>query len=401
MKWAKVRVSKEYIILLFLIIPLLRPEFISNMYEGSFVDTIFLFWKFVAVFMIVCRYLLSAHKGIDWDIVLVIVYEVYLLGVCIYNNVSINARIVSFGNFLGILLLFKFYGSKDIKLLVKGVFDWLFFLIVVNGILTVLFPRGLNRAESITGSARINFMGRDNMITLVFILAVLCGVLYNNIFYKQKKVIFLNLIIILTALYYFSGSGVVAMFAIYVYVIFGSKSRIIQKIITPMNIIILFCVLEVIVVFGEVSGLLNVVFEILGKTSTFTDRVYYWSTALLQISVQPFIGLGDGTVALWSGKLYSHNAVLDVAMKGGIIGLILWGCIIALFMRKLNTLKNNKEIRGLLCVIIFASLLIGLMEGLEDRIMFNAILSMVCVTEFYKDNQFELNIIRKGKRVED
>lgn len=126
MKWAKVRVSKEYIILLFLIIPLLRPEFISNMYEGSFVDTIFLFWKFVAVFMIVCRYLLSAHKGIDWDIVLVIVYEVYLLGVCIYNNVSINARIVSFGNFLGILLLFKFYGSKDIKLLVKGVFDWLF-----------------------------------------------------------------------------------------------------------------------------------------------------------------------------------------------------------------------------------------------------------------------------------
>ena len=92
----------------------------------------------------------------------------------------------------------------------------------------------------------------------------------------------------------------------------------------------------------------------------------------------PIWGQGGGTVDLWNNGYYSHNALLDILLKGGIIATAVW-IVLLYFCLKFSEMKQNEFIQGFFRVLIFSALVYGLMEGLEDRVAFNSLLSLMLV----------------------
>ena len=288
----------------------------------------------------------------------------------------IKERLIDIANFLGIYFIYITYGKQQPKLFIKVNFRFFSFLVWTNAVLTVIFPHGLNRA--VDNSARVNFLGKDNTITLIFILTIVFCALYHNIF-PRNPVPFLTTVVICTLqFYYMCGSGIVATVVLILYLCFVSDWNWINRLLNGNLMFMIYMILEVMIVFLNHIEFLNPLFFWLNKASTFTDRRYYWDTAIYQFLDSPFWGQGSGITYLWNNNYYSHNSFLDILLKGGIAGTVLW-CVMVLYLINRVKLKKNLRVKGFIVCCFFCFLLIGLMEGLEDRIAFNAFLAVLPV----------------------
>ena len=108
------------------------------------------------------------------------------------------------------------------------------------------------------------------------------------------------------------------------------------------------------------NQLMNVLF---GKDATFTGRIYIWRVALAQIIRSPIWGYGKyGTqyAILPSEYEYAwtmaHNQILDLMLRGGIIILSLWLCVLLVIMRtnrKTKTIYSKISTYTMFCLLFF------------------------------------------------
>ena len=169
--------------------------------------------------------------------------------------------------------------------------------------------------------------------------------------------------------------------------------------LNPNFVILFFLILEYTIVFLGKIDFISFIFEWLQKSSTFSDRRYYWNTAISQFLSSPLLGQGNGIVNLWDNSYYSHNAILDVMLKGGIIGVICW-LILLLVITNWMKLKDNARIKGFISCTFLIFLLIGLVEGLEDRIVFNAFLVIISIIDILaKKNLLHDKLINVGIKI--
>lgn len=385
------KINKQSLQILFFLIPFFAPDGILSLYNDSILNYLFLIWRVISFCGITIKFLVNKQMKLDINIILIFLYEIFLMISCIINKETLNGRIVNFGNFLGVVLIFKYYSIVSPQRFIKVTFNWLSSLVIINFFLTIIFPRGLNNA--FIDSGRINFLGKDNMITLFFLIVTVFCMFYANVFPNSKKPLITFICIILSQFYYFSGSGMVAFSIIMLFLVSPVKGKIFQKVFQPMILISIYIFLEILLVIISNTDMFTFIFEILGKDTTFSDRIFYWERALQQISQSPWTGLGNGTVQLWSNSNYSHNAIIDVTMKGGIIGLLLWLLIIICPLLQLKKSNGNGHCKVFLSFIVFSMLLIGLMEGLEDRIAFYSIISSVCVFNIFANKNILKDIL--------
>lgn len=385
------KINKQSLQILFFLIPFFAPDGILSLYNDSILNYLFLIWRVISFCGITIKFLVNKQMKLDINIILIFLYEIFLMISCIINKETLNGRIVNFGNFLGVMLIFKYYSIVSPQRFIKVTFNWLSSLVIINFFLTIIFPRGLNNA--FIDSGRINFLGKDNMITLFFLIVTVFCMFYANVFPNSKKPLITFICIILSQFYYFSGSGMVAFSIIMLFLVSPVKGKIFQKVFQPMILISIYIFLEILLVIISNTDMFTFIFEILGKDTTFSDRIFYWERALQQISQSPWTGLGNGTVQLWSNSNYSHNAIIDVTMKGGIIGLLLWLLIIICPLLQLKKSNGNGHCKVFLSFIVFSMLLIGLMEGLEDRIAFYSIISSVCVFNIFANKNILKDIL--------
>ncbi len=366
----------EGILLLFLLIPFFRPDLVSEMPRESAINRLFIWWRVLAFLIIAARYGLEFLKRPQFDICLLLIgiYELELLYSSVIHQELVKERIIDIANFFGIYFLYQCYGRQYPRLFIKINYCFFSFLVWINAFLTVLFPRGLNHAAD--NSARINFLGKDNTITLVFILTIVFCALYHNLNPRSPSAFLTTAAILAMQLYYRSGSGVVATLVIIAYLWLVSGMEIVNRLLKPGLMFAVYMVLEIVIVFLNEISFLGPLFRILNKASTFTDRRYYWMSAFYQLAKTPVFGQGSGITFLWDNNYYSHNSFLDILLKGGIVGAVLWCLMIFVIMKSLK-LKENLRIQGFLVCCFFAFLLVGLMEGLEERIAFNAFLGLI------------------------
>lgn len=392
-------IDKDYNVkigyILLLLIPFFRPDFVSSMYEGSIIDLFFIVWRLGAFTIIMSKFFSSKAKTYNITLILALLYEIFLLFSVYYNHVSLGYRFINLGNCIGILMLYIYYARIAPTKLIKANFIYFSFLIITNAILTLIFPHGLN--ESAYDSARINFLGKDNHLSLIFLITVVFCVLYSNIYRKSLTPLFVLGIIILTEFYYFSGTGMVALTVLIIYLLILSKSKAINQFIKPITVLILYLIIEGMFVFLQNIENFSFIFKILGKDATFTDRIYYWDAGIAQFLNSPIIGCGSGIVNLWDNGYYSHNVLLDVLMKGGLIGAILWLAMVFVPFFKLKLHKNKTTI-SFMSVVLLSFLMVGLMEGLEDRIEFNALIALASILEHIKTDDLmnDNRLIRAG-----
>ena len=374
--------------ILFLIIPFFRPDCIEL--AGQTLDMAFIVWRVLA--FLLAAYYYFRRFALNKSILLILLYEIIQIYASIFNNVSISTKIINIANFVALYMIFSFFSQENSREFINVTYKWLSCLIYMNAILTILFPNGLNRVASDSG--RINFLGKDNTITLYFILMIAFCVLYQNIRPKSKSPFFTVLIVICTELFYKSGSGLIVIFIISAYLLFFARNKFVCKLANARLLLFLYVGFEIVIVMMNRIQNLEFVFSILGKSATFSDRRYYWDQAIKQFLSSPIWGQGGGTVELWDNGYYSHNALLDVLLKGGIAAAMVWIVLLYVCM-KMGGFKRNRFIQGFFRILMFSALIYGLMEGLEDRIAFNALLSLMFVLPELEKHECLQNILLK------
>lgn len=373
----EIKETSSVLKILLLIVPFFRPDFISSLYQGTYIDQFFILWRIGAFLTIVLLYCLRKIK-IESDIILIVIFEAVLILSCYINHTQLGTRLTSVGNIIGITLIIKLYSNIAPKKLISACFYYFSLLVYINAICTIIYPNGLNHAAN--GDGRINFLGKDNTLTLIYLLTIVICIIYSNINRKTKKPLFVVSVVFINTMYYFSGSGMIAILLVYAYLLFFSSLKKINKLLNPITVMGTFLVLEVVLVLGKNLEVFSFIYKWLGKSATFSDRTYYWNTAIKQIMTSPVYGVGTGTVNLWDAGNYAHNAVLDVMMKGGILALAVWLLMIIHISRKM-VFKENVIIKRTFLIVLLAYLLIGLMEGLEDRVAFNAFIALLSSVE--------------------
>lgn len=69
--------------------------------------------------------------------------------------------------------------------------------------------------------------------------------------------------------------------------------------------------------------------SLLGRDAGFTGRSLLWEQALELIKQKPLLGWGNDPeiIQIWGGYFSSHNQLLDIAARGGLLTLFLYICL--------------------------------------------------------------------------
>lgn len=375
----RLTMSRREVYIFFYLCILIQPGCISEMFDNTIYKNILDILKIVCVLYLLIAELVKKQK-FDFAIGLIFVFEIELLISTYIHGYDILPRIVDVGNVIGIFLLFR--RCNNLFVIVKSCYMFFSISIMLNFILTILFPNGLNRSANESG--RINFLGKDNSISIYFVLAIMFCVLYYMIS-RNLISLCICLIIILSELYYFSGAGIISII-IYIFCLICFKEKKFKHLFNPFFVSLVYALLCFMLVFLQKSVVGEVFFELLGKSSTFSDRYEYWRVGIEQFAESPFLGTGNGIVDLWGNNYYSHNAILDILLKGGFLGLILWFTMILFPLFYLWKHYYFDSIVRVICISLVPIYIIGFMEGLEDRIIFIVYIMFACLVKSFIGN---------------
>ena len=114
-----------------------------------------------------------------------------------------------------------------------------------------------------------------------------------------------------------------------------------------------------------------------GKDMTFTGRTQIWSASLDAIGKRPLVGYGLGGVWFNEGleptrsiirdtgfrAWHAHNAVIEMLLEGGIIGLVLWVTAVgSLVVAAWRTMSTNFALARWVLLFCVVQLVIGISE---------------------------------------
>ena len=144
-------------------------------------------------------------------------------------------------------------------------------------------------------------------------------------------------------------AGLAALIAILVLIYVPAIRRFLFNWKTVLAVII--AVFAFIVVLRRQEVFQDILMRYFGKDTTFTGRIYLWDAALNAFKLHPWFGTGDASTVyatlftVGTQKLaYAHNEILDLLVRSGVIGLLLYvGCILRSVKLRVPTAMNRSN----------------------------------------------------------
>lgn len=253
-------------------------------------------------------------------------------------------------------------------------------LVVVNTFTMIVYPTGLYRDEQDYWQNWI--LGYKNSYIYYYLLWIMADLYlaYTN----RGKFLLRNylLIIILLAIAIMSESMTsaaglaVILVLLPCYHFFQKHPRILQ----PAKIFVAYvAAFLAVIVFYIQDHFANLIEQIFSRNATFTGRTYLWQKAFEDIGERPLLGHGyrSPVYDLESGReaVTTHNFILDVMYKGGIVALALLAYLAILAMRPLKRTSNRMTYAWV--IILIAFLIMSIVET------YGFMLPMFILTLFY------------------
>lgn len=317
--------------------------------------------------LLIFSFLISAlytfkQKCISKINIFIIIMLIILFFSTLINGADILFCLKDIMKILGLSLLTEYGIKHDKNNFIKSASLFLSILVYINLISIIKHPIGLYMNK--TGYIENWFLGYKN----THILYILPGILFNflNSYNKKSKLTIYNyiffIISFISTLLVNNGTAIIALFIILIFLLF---SKYISKvnIINIKNITIAYAFLFFGIIIFRLQNIFKfLIVDILHKDLTFTGRTYIWDKAIKMISSKPLLGYGNVSFE-YNKIIYStHNMVLGVLHKIGIIGLIMF--LITMFTAIKELYFTRKEyISKLLSVILTSYLIMMLTES--------------------------------------
>lgn len=233
-------------------------------------------------------------------------------------------------------------------------------LYTFNLISIILYPNGIYTTDRLSGGSYL--LGFDNGFTLTLFPMVAFSLLYE---YKTNGKIFgFNsiysiILIVITELLVWSGSGVMMM-AFFLIFIIWQNTPLVKKLIKPRLFIGAFYILTFLLVFVRELDYLAPIIIALGKDLTLTGRTYLWDYVISEVKNNWLLGVGLGgftVVGRYNSYLHPHCLLLDLLYKGGICMFGVFTLLLHRFCKHIS--KCNNCIPGIIILITVTTMLMG------------------------------------------
>lgn len=385
------------IYLFFLLMPYFKPA--SLEFIAPTVESLFDIWKIGSTIIIFGLYLFYYHR-MSKLVLMITAYEFALFFSTLINGGNYWRLAVSCGTVIGFCMLTELCMKRNCKRYFFVVYHIYFLLILINFVVLLLFPDGIATDDYYHNT--YNFLGIDNSLAglvMVPLMAISC--IYSA--FKKKKLTFSAILMLAmisaTVLITWSATGVVAWFVMITYILFVYQGWF-TKYFNSYALFATFVALQIMIVFLRVQEYFAFIIEdILGKSITLTGRTEIWDLTYPIILQSPIIGHGvyegHGLVYWHNSYMYSHNAMLEILIQGGIIGLVLFTIPFIMVTKQLY--KYCKHfLSGIVTVTLFAFLVIYLVEAQITAIwVFGFLVMAACIPNIiqqYEDYALQTNI---------
>ena len=204
------KILNNKIVMLILMLAFFKPGCIQYLFAGTMVEDLYDGYRLLSIMIILAIWFFNAHHEFDECNLFLFcsIYHIFtvLISVIIKSNLIFN-RITTFLSVMGLIILVYMCIKVNLRSFIEVSFVLVSVYISINAILLIIFPRGFNNA--IDDAARVNFLGKDNVITTFFLLALVVGMLYCDIVKNILPMYFLYAMIIVTTIYLASGTGII------------------------------------------------------------------------------------------------------------------------------------------------------------------------------------------------
>lgn len=295
-----------------------------------------------------------------------ILFSTYINGRDIFPAIAYGGQMISW------ILLVNYYAqTHKLHLLFRVMKFLLGTIIIIN--MAVQF---INQdAFGFTGSDNhINFLTSDNFQGYWYIPFLLIVYLADEGKSKAARKIdicFWAIICVLSLIRAWAATCLL-IFIVFLALLLLRKWKAL-RILTPFTSLMMnVVVISAIIVFQIQKYFSWLIEGILKKTMTLSGRVYIWRSALANIMEKPIFGHGtvDGgrlsintyRIGLSSSTFFSHNALLEILIQGGIVAFVLFVVIYLVAHLQLGK-SNGSEMKVLINISIFSLLLMQFSES--------------------------------------
>ncbi len=201
---------------------------------------------------------------------------------------------------------------------------------------------------------RYYLLGFYSVLILWIMPAICVSMLYISLFKKYVRASILIVVSLATIVMVSCATETVAflgMFGVLALGLILSRMKVFMRMKVSLSVFLVLAVLlNTFVLFVYNGGrfpLIDVFIEkILGRSTTFTNRIFIWAKAIQSIAEKPIIGHGYRPVlVLDSGfqAIHAHNQLLQVLNARGIIGMVLFALFHVILCIKVDKSRNTFE----------------------------------------------------------
>jgi len=392
------KIFNSSLLLFLFIFPLFIPTVLKFIPSTVFIYNILQYFKLFSILILLLFYILSGKYSKIMILVLLFCIANFITSAI---NGVINASLITDSLlYLGFAVIAELALKYNFEKFANVSFKLLAFLGIINFILILIYPNGLNFLATLYKNSENPhyFLCIDNAM-----FRTLAPLLFFSFYYfdkyKSKYLRFNNLfpfaMIIMVGLSLIivkTGAGIgsygVAIILAILYMILKKKCNI------TIYFIGYFLFFLVIILLNN-QHIASLISSIFGRSITFTGRASLWEAALDMIYKSPIVGYGNigDAISIWGGYFSSHNLLLDLCIHGGIISVFFFVLVWLYSAYRKNNISNN--LSNIIFIMTFAIMINGLLEaGITSFLFTLFVLSAdICLNE---ENQVSLktNIYR-------
>lgn len=341
--------NKYYNVLLiiFILLPFFFPVGLKSMIPVT--SKIIPIWQLISFASVIFVYF--RYKKISLNIVLI---SIFCLGLLIstllsnYNDISSCCSTI-----LSIIVPCMLIDCiiKKNKLLMLRSLNFLFEIFVYINLITIIIYPGGMYVSSLTGYYENWLLGYDNLHIFTILLAITFSILYS--YTKHSKIsirsILCIIVCILSVLLRWSGTAVMSIIFVLIYLLFGKYIRKIRIFNIKTYSLVSIASFVGIVICNVQNLFISFITNFLKKDITFTGRTYIWNYIMKYIEKKPLLGYGIEQTnyrynksVLWR-SYHAHNEFLEISYLGGFFLLLIFLIILWIIVKNLFSCRKTKE----------------------------------------------------------
>ena len=283
---------------------------------------------------------LVQKKKTNRSMILILLYLMVIFCSTYFENKAIYQACVYILNILGFVFLLESEVLCNAEKLLLNMKRYFYFVTVVNYLYLLISVYLLKQSADDS-----LILGPSNSITAMLLFAIFSSALYDIVYLKQieKSTFILIIVIVHTELLVWSGTGMIGCFIMLIYLVFGcvkSKSIFRKKRLSYAGLnFVAIGLFVTVTIFRTIEWFSFVIEDILQKDVTLTGRTVIWDFYIERILEAPIIGHGIA-YSPYKG-LFAHSGYLDIAVKSGFCGVILFILLVIVTGKKLKSCNSN------------------------------------------------------------